>query len=164
MNCTAQRNKADAAIVRSPHLPPAPLTCSSRCETGATSFHVIATRNTLEEATRPVLNPHASPVSYVLGPVGLLMLAVKNSISRQLAVSPASTISAGTVRSMNAKSERTSMDPVESSPDSFCRVSPYQHRPRRSLGPSMIANRARTREFRSIHVRKLRDWMVDNAV
>ena len=30
-----------------------------RCEAGAASFHVIATRNTLEEATRPVPHPHA---------------------------------------------------------------------------------------------------------
>jgi hypothetical protein len=40
-------------------MPPAPLTRSPRCEAGAASFHVFATRNTLEEATRPVLHPHA---------------------------------------------------------------------------------------------------------
>src|ERR1700739_1380429 len=40
-------------------MPPAPLTRSPRCEAGAASLHVIATRNTLEEATRPVLHPHA---------------------------------------------------------------------------------------------------------
>ena len=70
------------------------------------------------------------------------------------------------VRSMNAKCERTSVDPAESSPDRFCRVPPYQRRPEPLSGPMRDRKSRAHARFPAIlrDVRKLRDWMVDGGV
>jgi hypothetical protein len=67
------------------------------------------------------------------------------------------------LRLVNAKCERTSVDPAESNPDRFCRVPSISAARSRSPGPCAIANRTHTRGFRTIlpEVRKLKDWMVD---
>jgi hypothetical protein len=57
------------------------------------------------------------------------------------------------------------MDLAKWCPDRFA-ISGHYCRPRRSVGPSMIANRAHTRGIRAIlpKVQKTMDWMVDDAV
>jgi len=57
------------------------------------------------------------------------------------------------------------MDLAKWCPDRFA-ISGHYCRPRRSVGPSMIANRTHTRGFRAIlpKVQKTMDWMVDDAV